>query len=80
MTKQRIPPISKQSFPFRPTLPFLEKIFHYHPYCRIRRSQSPLCKGGMAFNYDFGQLMHMKLLVRLLKDLKYTSFIFVVQL
>ena len=27
--------------PFRPALPFLEKIFHPNPYCQIRGSQFP---------------------------------------
>ena len=39
MSKQRIPPF--QTIPlFGPTLPFLEKIFHPHPYCQIKGSQS----------------------------------------
>ena len=38
-------PLSKQS-PFSPTPPFLEKIFHPHPYCQIRGSQYLLYKGG----------------------------------
>ena len=32
-------PLSKQS-PFSPIPSFLEKIFHPHPYCKIRESQS----------------------------------------
>ena len=31
---------------FHSTPPFLEKIFHPHPYCQIRGCQSPLYKGG----------------------------------
>ena len=31
---------SKESPPFGPTPPFLEKIFHPHPYCQIRGTQS----------------------------------------
>ena len=33
------PPLSKQS-PFSSTSPFQEEIFHLHPYCQIRGSQS----------------------------------------
>ena len=48
MSKQRNP-LSKQSLPFSPTPPFLEKIFHCHPYCQIRGSQFPLYKGEGGF-------------------------------
>ena len=37
--------LSKQS-PFSLTPSFLE-MFHPHPYCQIKGSQSPLCKWGM---------------------------------
>ena len=38
---------SKESLPFLTIAPFLEKIFHPHPYCQIRGTQSPLfIKGG----------------------------------
>ena len=46
-------PLSKQS-PFSPTPPFLEKIFHPHPYCQIRGSQYLLYKGGL--NHDLNVL------------------------
>ena len=47
MLKQRISPLSKQSPPFSPTSPFLEKIFHTHPYYQICETQStPFIKGG----------------------------------
>ena len=42
MSKQRISPLSRQSLPLIPTLPFLEKIFHPHPYCQITGTQEPL--------------------------------------
>ena len=35
------PPFSKQ-FPFSPTPPFLEKIYHPHPYCHTWGTQTPL--------------------------------------
>ena len=35
------PPLSKQSLPFCPTSPFLENIFHPHPYCQIWGGQFP---------------------------------------
>ena len=34
-------PFSKQ-FPFSPTPPFLEKIYHPHPYCHTWGTQTPL--------------------------------------
>ena len=34
-------PLSKESPSFSPTPPFLEKIFHLHPYCQTTGSQSP---------------------------------------
>ena len=37
--------LSKQ-YPFSPTHPFPEGIFHPHPYCQIRGSQSLFCKRG----------------------------------
>ena len=45
--KVKNPPLSKQS------PPFLEKIFHSHPYCQIWGSQSPppFVKGGRGWNY-----------------------------
>ena len=42
----------KESLPFSPTPPFLEKIFYPHVYCQIRGSQSPsLYKGLVSSNY-----------------------------
>ena len=35
------PPLSTQ-FPFSPTPPFLEKIYHPHPYCHTWGTQPPL--------------------------------------
>ena len=42
MSKQSIPPLSKQPPAFSPTPPFLEKKFHPHTYCQKRGTQSPL--------------------------------------
>ena len=50
MSKQRIPPFYTIP-PFSPTLPFLEKIFHPHPYCQIRGSQSPLKRRSLNNGY-----------------------------
>ena len=38
MSNQRIPPT------FLTIPPFLEKIFHLHPYCQVKGTQSPLYK------------------------------------
>ena len=46
---------SKESLPFLTIAPFLEKIFHPHPYCQIRGTQSPLFikgGGGGGSNYE----------------------------
>ena len=42
------PPLSTQ-FPFSPTPPFLEKIYHPHPYCHTWGTQPPpsFIKGSM---------------------------------
>ena len=48
MSKQRIPFLN--NLPFNPTPPILEKIFHPHPYCQIRGSQSSLYNKGSS-NY-----------------------------
>ena len=40
-SKEPPPPFSKQ-FPFSPTPPFLEKIYHPHPYCHTWGTQTPL--------------------------------------
>ena len=42
MSKQSIPPLSKQPPAFSPTPPFLEKKFHSHPYRQKGGTQSPL--------------------------------------
>ena len=55
MSKQRIPPFQTIS-PFSPTPPFLEKIFHHHPYCQIRRSRSP----SPPLQWGGGQTMYGK--------------------
>ena len=49
------PPLSKQ-FPFSPTPPFLEKIYHPHPYCHTWGTQDSFIKGSMFLlflNYYF---------------------------
>ena len=49
MLKQRIPPFLNNLpllLQLPPTPSFPEKIFNPHPYCKIRGSQSPRCKGG----------------------------------
>lgn len=35
------------NFPFSPTTLFLEKIFHFHPYCQVLETRSPLWKEGV---------------------------------
>ena len=50
-----LPPLSKQ-FPFSPTPPFLEKIYHPHPYCHTWGTQDSFIKGSMFllfFDYYF---------------------------
>ena len=39
------PPLYKKSLPLSPTTPFLEKIFHSHPYCQVREVNRLFIRG-----------------------------------